>query len=911
MHSALPLSGVTESAFAGGADQHPLAVLFVDDSAEDAELLAMELRRGGWHLISQRVDTPAAMTLALRSRCWDVIIADYAMPDFSGTGALALVREGWPHIPFILVSGHVGEDTAVAALQAGADDYLFKGNLKRLVPAVDRELRDAARRREAEQLARQLKKGERQLADAQRLAHLGTWHAELQSQTAVWSVEAQRILGCQPGTALSFLDFLNYLHAADRSGLSQWLTTPGQSPVLACDCRIECPNRATRFIHIRGELARDAAGNATEASGMIQDITDRRIAEMELRQAKEDAESANRAKSEFLASMSHEIRTPMNSVLGMAELLCDTELNAEQRRYVEIFQRAGTSLLRLINDILDLSKVAAGKFELEQMTFQLEDVIDDVMDLMAPLSAAKQLELQCHLAADVPLALSGDPTRTRQVLINLLGNAIKFTAVGNITLTVRNSGCGTPGRVEFLVADSGVGIPQDKLGAIFDNFGQADSSTTRRFGGTGLGLSISREIAERMGGNITVTSTLGVGSVFQFTAAFGLASTPDGLLPVELTALSGRRVVIAGPRSPSFPHLQEALAGSGIAAAECATLAAVLRELSRQAYSAALIDCGPADPNGEVMAHGIRLLHPNLPLLFVCPDPGLNNLKSRQSVTRSRCVSKPVKKRDLLRKLSALWETGAAPESRPSTPSPVQPPGRTGALRVMIAEDSVDNQLLMDAYLAGEPVVSVFAEDGQDAVRQFSSTDGLDLILMDVQMPVMDGYEATRAIRSLEKARHLRPVPILALTAHARPEDVERSRMAGCDAHLTKPISKRTLVSAIKEFARQDSQRVSCAEAAVVPEGVQALVPAYLAKRRHEVTQMTALLAAADYSGLRIIGHGLKGTGLSYGFPELTKMGAELEDHAKEANEDAVALDIVGLASYLSRVHLQTTSCQN
>ena len=280
---------------------------------------------------------------------------------------------------------------------------------------------------------------------------------------------------------------------------------------------------------------------------VARDITERVTLEGRLRLKNEElaeqtrrAQYANRAKSEFLANMSHEIRTPMNSILGMADLLWNTELNGDQRQYVEVFRRAGTKLLALINDILDLSKIEAGRLELERVEFDLEDVIDDVIALVAPKANEKRLELMCSLSPDLKTSLTGDPARTRQVLINLLGNAIKFTETGEITLTVRNGAHGGAGSIEFAIADTGIGMPPEVLGVVFDDFRQGDASTTRQYGGTGLGLAISRRIAERMGGKIEVSSVVGVGSTFVFNAVFEPATPPGQPASRRGAALCGQ-----------------------------------------------------------------------------------------------------------------------------------------------------------------------------------------------------------------------------------------------------------------------------------------------------------------------------------------------------------------------------------
>jgi signal transduction histidine kinase len=443
-----------------------LHVLIVEDSEDDAALLLRELRRGRWDVIHERVDTPQGMTAALNARRWDVIIADYTMPYFSGPAALAMARECCADIPFILVSGQMGEETAVQAMQSGADDYLFKGNLMRVVPAIERELRDAEGRRKAEYTERQLRKGERQLADAQRLAHLGTWHVDLRTNVAVWSDEACRIFGCQTGVqSLTFPQFLSYLHADDRLLIGARLDSPDQI-LIAQDCRIECPNAAAQFVHIRGEIRRDINGKAIEATGMIQDITERRLVDIQLHQAKEAAEAANLAKSEFLANMSHEIRTPMTAIIGFAGLVLRNDEDQTTRlEWAEIIRRNAAHLLELINEILDLSKVEAGQMKVEHISCDLPALLSEIVALMRPRAVEKGLAFEVTFHLPIPQLIQTDPLRLRQILVNVLGNSVKFTQSGKIDMRVTDEGTGSPNitlRVD--VKDSGVGMTPEQAG---------------------------------------------------------------------------------------------------------------------------------------------------------------------------------------------------------------------------------------------------------------------------------------------------------------------------------------------------------------------------------------------------------------------------------------------------------------
>jgi PAS domain S-box-containing protein len=768
-----------------------------------------------------------------------------------------------------------------------------------LKAATEKLHREAEERRRAEAV---LRRGEQRYRSLVEAVTAIVWNTpasgEFESEQAGWSAFTG-----QDFDRLKGWGWLDAVHPDDRPHTARvWSAAVASRSLYQVEHRLRRHDGGYRHMMVRAVPILDEGGAIREWVGIHTDIDDLKRAEAAQREAKEAAEAGNRAKSEFLANMSHEIRTPMNGIIGMTDLALDTNLTAEQREYLEMVKSSADYLLAVINDILDFSKIEAGKLDLDPIDFNLRDHLDDTVTTLALRAHTKGLELACHVLGDVPDALVGDPGRLRQILVNLIGNAVKFTSVGEVVIRVAKEFQDDRGAsLHFCVQDTGIGIPSEKLGLLFQAFSQVDTSTTRKYGGTGLGLAISSQLVKLMGGRVWVESDAGRGSTFQFTARFGLSEGPaPRQAPVELARVRGLPALVVDDNATNRLILNDLLTHWGMAPTLVASGREALTAMHRAAadgepFSLVLLDNMMPEMDGFMLAEEIHR-HPGLAgstLMMLSSADRRDNAARCRELGVTTYLTKPIKRAELLHAIMTAVDGPAGGKVRVATGarSAIGPSDR--GLRLLLTEDNAVNQKLALRLLEKRGHKVVVASNGREALEALEG-QAFDVVLMDVQMPEMDGFEATTAIRAKEKTTGGH-VPIVAMTAHAMKGDRERCLQVGMDGYISKPLQPTELFEAVEGLAAAgapcgglvipagNAGPVFDAEFAMRSVGgdrelLKELIGLYFAECPRWLTEIGASVARGEAATLRRMAHTLKGTMSTFGATEACALAQRLED---------------------------------
>ncbi len=671
-------------------------------------------------------------------------------------------------------------------------------------------------------------------------------------------------------------------------------------------------------------LLQEKAGKRKFIFGIVKDVSQWKKSEVDLQRAKELAEAMARTKSEFLANMSHEIRTPIHTVTGMTELLLETSLDMEQAEYADQIRFSTDVLLSLVNDILDFSKIEAGKLNIEEIDFDLYEMLENAVDLVILEAHKKNLEVILHLSPEVPHLLRGDPARLRQIVVNLFNNAVKFTPEGQILIFVEEAECtDSQSILRFMVKDTGIGIEKKRITHLFQSFSQADSSTTRKYGGTGLGLSISKSLAEMMGGRIGVESELGVGSTFWFTVVVKRQAKDSVFRDVPPDFFADQKVLLIDDNSAARALLRQYLEGWGCRVEEVENGEEGLERLRRNAetegrFSLALVDLRMPGIDGWHVAseaHSDKRLE-NTRLILLTPEGlGSGEAKMKRLQWFDGYLSKPVKKRQLLSEIFRILKSDMEPElaelealeeaevsDEVGQRGPAEMLESTGA-RLLVVEDHEVNQQLFKTILEKLGHQVVLAEDGLkaiEAVQGSADESAFDLIFMDIQMPNMNGYDATRKLR--EMGIH---TPIVAVTASALREEQKRAIAAGMNDCLTKPFKKKDLVPVLAKWLSADSKQQESVEEQSAATGVnsfnfnkaveafmgredvvRSVLGSFIEKSEKQLAILGEALAAGDMERVRLEAHSIKGGAWNLEARPLGDAARALEDAACSGDSD-------------------------
>jgi len=804
-------------------------------------------------------------------------------------------------------------------------------------------VRDITERKRTEQ---RLTEATDRLMLAARAGGVGIWDYDVVNNRMAWDDQMFRLYGLSLHEfGGSYKSWLDRLHPEDRQRANDELrlALEGQQD-FDTEFRVVWADGSVHSIRALALLQRNATGHPLRVVGTNWDITVQRHASDEIRESNlqleeatcranqhaADASKANAAKSEFLANMSHEIRTPMNGVIGMTRLLLDTELTGEQRGYARTVRASAESLLRIIDDILDLSKIEAQKLSLETADFDLSNLLDDFAATFATRVHEKGLEFLCSADRDVPTLLRGDVGRLRQILTNFVGNAVKFTEKGEVTLrALVDERSASESLLRFTVRDTGIGIPKEKIDLLFDKFSQVDVSTTRKYGGTGLGLAISKQLVELMGGQVGFTSTVGEGSEFWFTVRLSLPPASAHSDTRVHPDLGGSHALIVDDNAGSREMLSELMSFWGLRPADVVggpqALEAIHRALEeKDPFEVAVIDLQMSGMDGEATARAIRSDQRLAGIRIVMlTSPGVGEgARHFGDIAFVDCTTKPVRSEDLFRLLASatgrIHTSGASIPTASRSTQPSLPPFAGTTARILLAEDNVTNQRVAMGILKEFGLGTDVVSDGAQAVKALESAH-YDLVLMDMHMPEMDGIEATRMIRHQRSAVRDHSLPIIAMTANAMQSDREQCIAAGMNDYVSKPVSPEVLLSVLKKWLRAETDISSLEKLADPPlhadgnevavwdriallgrlmgdyELATTIVEGFLADIPSQLQTLGELLQADDVSGTRRQSHSIKGAAASVGGERMRKVACEIE-------QAAFAGDLVAVKNRMSEL---------